>query len=129
MHCHCSVADSQMKVGTLINTYNHDLDVFHRKWPSSATIEAMHEAFFGLLNGYHQNEKTSTSQGVHGSYWRYVAELFGEKIERSVTMQAQAQGPPDWVSGPKGITYTCEDVKITVCTRLRIPEGCLNGGM
>jgi hypothetical protein len=47
---------------------------------------------------------------------------------------AQDPGPPDWVSGPEGITYTCEDVTITVRTRLLvsrlpIPEGCLNGDM
>jgi hypothetical protein len=50
-------------------------------------------------------------------------------IHNQRVMAPRAQGPPDWVSAPEGISYTCEDVTITMRTRLPIPEGCLNSDM
>ena len=89
----------------------------------------MHEAFFDLPDGYYQEELPSLPKVYTdpiGEIWPSGAQ---EQIDRSAVMQARAQGPPDWVSGPEGITYTCEDVTITVRTRLPIQEGCLNGDM
>jgi hypothetical protein len=110
--------EAYIKLGSMVYNYNHGNDIFNRSWPSRAIIEGMHEAFFGLPDGDHQEETIQ------------VPKVYMDPIDYILPSgEARDHGPPDWVSGPEGITYTCEDVTITVRTRLPIPEGCLNGDM
>ncbi len=60
---------------------------------------------------------TSASRPVHGPDWRYMDQIgefwpkrFQEIIHRQRVRAPGAQGPPDWVAAPEGISYTCEDV-------------------
>ena len=92
----------------------------------------MHEAFHDLPRGYHRyHEMDPLPHPDHyvdqiGEFW---PKGFEEIIHRQRVMAPRAQGPPDWVSAPEGISYACEDVTITMRTRLPIPEGCLNSDM
>jgi hypothetical protein len=110
--------EAYIKLGSMVYNYNRGIGIFNRPWPSREIIEAMHEAFFGLPDDYHQEAP------IH------VPKVYMDPIDQILPSEdARDAGPPDWVSGPEGITYTCEDVTITVRTRLPIPEGCLNGDM
>jgi hypothetical protein len=78
-------------------------------------IEARQEAYFSLPDGYHQKEIIP------------LPKVYMDPIDKNLPIEepAQAEGPPEWVSGPEGIAYTCEDVSVTrtVRTILPIPEG------
>ena len=89
----------------------------------------MHEACFNLPDGYHQDEIYPSLKVYTNPIGEFWPSGMDERIMTSSIMRARDQGPPDWKSGPEGITYTCEDVTISVRTRLPIPEGCLNSDM
>ena len=63
--------EAYIKLGSMVYNYNHGIDIFNRPWPSRAIIEGMHEAFFGLPDGHHQEEiviHVPKLYRVHGSY-------------------------------------------------------------
>ncbi len=91
---------------------------------------AMHKIVFPLQAGYNYTKKNQHPK----AYWHPIDNLPNRMegpIEPLVTINVQ-QGPPDWVSGPGGMTYTvytCKDVTISVRTRLPTLQGCLNSDM
>jgi hypothetical protein len=94
--------EAYIKLGSMVYNYNHGIDIFNRPWPSRAIIEGMHEAFFGLPDGNHQEEIV-----IH------VPKVYMDPIDHILPSgEARDHGPPDWVSGPEGIriTDTREDV-------------------
>ena len=124
--------DAYIKFGTLLREYDREIGVFNRKWPKDHEVEAMHETFSGFPVGYHDYHKEDPiphPKMYMDQIGEFVPSGGKERFACSTTKAARAQGPPDWVSGPEGITYTCEDVTITMSTRLPIPEGCLNSDM
>ena len=120
--------ETYIKFGGLTNDFHARKGIFSRKTPSTSSIEAMHEACFNLPDGYHQDDIYPHLKMYTDSIDTFWPSGINERILTSKIMNAR-NGPPDWVSGPEGITYTCEDVTISVRTRLPIPEGCLNSDM
>ena len=121
-----------INLGQIDREFDTETGAFYRKWPANHEVEAMHEAFYHLPFGYHRyheqdplpqpEEYTDPIGGIWPLGWDQI--LHDQRVAAP-----RAQGPPDWVSAPEGISYTCEDVTITMRTRLPIPEGCLNGDM
>jgi hypothetical protein len=46
--------EAYIKLGSMVYNYNQGFDIFNRPWPSRAITEDMHEAFFSLPDGHHQ---------------------------------------------------------------------------
>jgi hypothetical protein len=124
--------DTYIKLGQLDREFNSETGMFYRKWPAHHEVEAMHEAFYNLPYGYHRYHEIDPLP--HPDKYRdQIGEFWPPGLDEIMLKQRimapRAQGPPDWVSAPEGISYTCEDVTITMRTRLPIPEGCLNSDM
>ena len=121
-----------INLGQIDREYHTETGTFYRKWPANHEVEALHEAFYNLPFGYHRYHEQDPLPHP-AEYLDQIGEFcpYGwEQILHDQRVAApRAQGPPDWVSAPEGISYTCEDVTITMRTRLPIPEGCLNGDM
>ena len=45
-----------IKLGSLIYDFKHRVGSFYRNWLSQDAVEAMHEAYFNLPDGIHQEE-------------------------------------------------------------------------
>ena len=59
---------------------------------------------------------------------RHLHDIFWDdrcKFTIHISSAAAQRKPPDWVSGPEGISVNREDVTYNMSTRLPIPEGCL----
>jgi hypothetical protein len=86
----------------------------------------MHETYFSWPAGYDEIKILKLSK-EYGNPAKELNLMEGS-IGPSSAIKIQP-GPPDWVSGQGGMTYTCEDVTISVRTRLPTLEGCLNDDM
>jgi hypothetical protein len=84
----------------------------------------MHETFFRLPAG-HVEKTIFQLVKEYGHPIDNLPNRMELQFEPLATISVQ-QGPPDWVPGQEGMTYTCEDVTIMVCTRLPTLEGSLD---
>ena len=97
---------------TLIYDFIHSCGIYLRKWLSQTSIEAMHEACFNHPDGCHQEELLPLPEVYTDPIGEFWSGSMDEQIMRSSIMQARAQGPPDWESGPEGINLHmrgCDD--------------------
>ena len=119
--------DTYIRFRQLLNDYNAGTgSVKHEAYLTIKSMIAMHEIVFQLQAGYDSAKILKLSK----EYGHPAKELnlMEGSIEPSSAIKVQ-RGPPDWVSGQGGMTYTCEDVTISVRTRLPTLEGCLNSDM
>ena len=119
--------ETYIKFGQLIRDFHAGSGLFKQKtYPPIESIIAMHETYFSLPAGYDEIKilKLSKEYGHPAKELNLMEGSIGPS--RAIKVQP---GPPDWVSGQGGMTYTCEDVTISVRTRLPTLEGCLNDDM
>ena len=104
--------ETYIKFGGLTNDFHARKGIFSRKTPSTSSIEAMHETCFNHPDDYHQEELLPLPKVYTDPIGEFWSGSMDEQIMRSSIMQARAQGPPDWESGPEGINLHmrgCDD--------------------
>jgi hypothetical protein len=120
--------DTNIIFGQLLNDYNAGTGlVVHKAYLEIKFIIAIHEKYFQLQAEY-KHTRIFQIPKKYGHPIDNSPNGMEGPIEPLVTISVQ-QGPPDWVPGQRVMTYTCEDVTITVRTRLPTLDGCLNSDM